>query len=85
MPAPRRMVRRTARRTGRRMYRRQQAMNAASQAASQEPAASAPPPEAQASVDPQEQLKKLGELHEQGVLTDEEFAAAKARLVGRDA
>ena len=81
MPAPRRMVRRTARRTGRRMYRRQQAMNAASQLASQEPAASAPPSEAQASG-PEEQLKKLGELHEQGVLTDEEFAAAKARLVG---
>ncbi len=84
MPAPRRMVRRTARRAGRRMYRRQQAMNAASQLASQEPAASTPPSAAQAS-DPQEQLKKLGELHEQGVLTDEEFAAAKARLIGRDA
>jgi Short C-terminal domain len=32
--------------------------------------------------DPIEQLKQLGELHSQGVLTDEEFAAQKARLLG---
>ena len=36
------------------------------------PAAAAPAP------DPMQQLKELGELHEQGVLTDEEFAAQKA-------
>jgi Short C-terminal domain len=30
-----------------------------------------------------EQLKQLGELREQGVLTDEEFAAQKAKLLGR--
>jgi hypothetical protein len=35
----------------------------------------APPP------DPIEQLKQLGELHSQGVLTDEEFAAQKAKLL----
>jgi hypothetical protein len=29
-----------------------------------------------------EQLKQLGELHEQGILTDEEFAAQKAKLLG---
>jgi Short C-terminal domain len=40
----------------------------------QEPAA--PPP-----ADPIEQLKQLGELHTQGVLTDEEFAAQKAKLL----
>src|SRR6478672_4281861 len=28
-----------------------------------------------------EQLKQLGELHQQGVLTDEEFAAQKAKLL----
>jgi Short C-terminal domain len=33
------------------------------------------------SPDPIEQLKQLGELHEQGVLTDEEFAAQKAKLL----
>jgi len=28
-----------------------------------------------------EQLKQLGELHQSGVLTDEEFAAEKAKLL----
>jgi hypothetical protein len=28
-------------------------------------------------------LERLGRLHEQGVLTDEEFAAEKAQLVGQ--
>ena len=37
----------------------------------------APPP-----PDPIDQLKQLGELHSQGVLTDEEFAAQKAKLLG---
>ena len=32
--------------------------------------------------DVMEQLKKLGELHASGVLTDEEFAAQKAKLLG---
>jgi hypothetical protein len=32
--------------------------------------------------DPIEQLKELGQLHESGVLTDEEFAAQKAKLLG---
>jgi hypothetical protein len=29
-----------------------------------------------------EQLKQLGELHAQGVLTDEEFAVQKAKILG---
>ena len=29
-----------------------------------------------------EELKQLGELHEQGVLTDEEFQREKAKLLG---
>ena len=29
-----------------------------------------------------EQLKQLGELHSAGVLNDDEFAAAKAKLIG---
>lgn len=29
-----------------------------------------------------EQLKQLGALHEQGILTDEEFAAQKTKLLG---
>jgi hypothetical protein len=38
----------------------------------------APPPVA----DPMEQLAKLGELREKGLLTDEEFAQQKAKLLG---
>lgn len=29
-----------------------------------------------------EELEKLGELHQRGVLTDDEFARAKTRLIG---
>ena len=39
-------------------------------------------PQAAAAPDPIEQLRQLGELHQQGVLTDEEFAAQKAKLLG---
>jgi hypothetical protein len=42
--------------------------------------AEGPPPEA-AAPDPIAQLKELGQLHEQGVLTDEEFAGQKAKLL----
>jgi predicted flap endonuclease-1-like 5' DNA nuclease len=47
-----------------------------------EPADEAPPePEAVEAPppDPIERLKGLGELHEQGILTDEEFASEKAK------
>jgi hypothetical protein len=54
----------------------------------QQQMAAAPPP-APASIaapaqeaDPIERLKELGQLHESGVLTDEEFAAAKAKILG---
>jgi hypothetical protein len=40
-----------------------------------------PPAPAAAGGDPIEQLKELGELHKQGVLTDEEFAVQKARIL----
>jgi hypothetical protein len=46
-----------------------------------EPAYAEPPPAAPA-ADPIEQLKQLAALHSQGVLTDEEFAAQKAKLLG---
>jgi hypothetical protein len=48
----------------------------------QEPAPAPPPEPAAPEADPIEQLKQLGALHQQGVLTDEEFAAQKARLLG---
>lgn len=44
------------------------------------PPAAAPAPAAPA-PDPLEQLQKLGDLHASGVLTDEEFAAAKAKIL----
>jgi hypothetical protein len=45
-----------------------------------EPAYQEPP--AAPAADPIEQLKQLAELHSQGVLTDDEFAAQKAKLLG---
>ena len=53
-------------------------------AAAQQQTQAAPPPAAPAAgagID-MEQLKQLGELHAAGVLNDEEFAAAKAKLLG---
>ena len=47
-----------------------------------EPTHSAPPPPAAAPVaDPIAQLKELAALKQQGILTDEEFAAQKARIL----
>jgi putative oligomerization/nucleic acid binding protein len=40
-----------------------------------------PPPPAAAPVDPVQALKDLAALHEQGVLTDAEFSAQKARIL----
>ena len=59
-----------------RVQRRQAARydQADAQAAPQE----APPPEDDATA----QLENLAQLHTQGVLTDEEFAAAKAKALG---
>lgn len=44
----------------------------------------APPQPAPAapSADPVQQLKDLGELRDKGVLTEEEFAAQKAKILG---
>jgi Short C-terminal domain len=41
-----------------------------------------PAPAAPAAADPLEQLKTLGELKAQGVLTEAEFAAQKAKILG---
>ena len=62
-----------------RVQRRQQ-----SRWAQQEPAYAEPAPAASAPAadDPIAKLKELGELHQSGVLTDEEFAAQKAKLLG---
>lgn len=47
----------------------------------QEPAP-APPP-ATSGEDSITQLQKLGDLHSQGILTDEEFAAQKAKILNQ--
>ena len=59
---------------------RRQALRWAEQDPAYQPEPAAAP--AAASSDPIEQLRQLGELHAQGVLTDEEFAAQKAKLLG---
>jgi hypothetical protein len=64
---------------------RRQAERWAQQEPQQAPAYAEPPPQAPApaaAADPIEQLAKLGELRDNGVLTDEEFAAQKAKLLG---
>ena len=51
----------------------------------QQYAQQAPPPPAAAAPaedDATAQLQNLAQLHQQGVLTDEEFAAAKAKILG---
>jgi Short C-terminal domain len=42
----------------------------------------APAPAPAPAPDPIEQLTKLGQLRDSGVLTDEEFAAQKAKILG---
>jgi membrane protease subunit (stomatin/prohibitin family) len=42
----------------------------------------AEPPPAAPAADPIAQIKELAELKDQGILTEEEFAAQKAKLLG---
>ena len=88
----RRASRRTARRTSRRVNRRQDMMRGAAAPAYEQPAYEAPPPApAQAPApaaaaapgdDLMDQLERLADLKAEGLLSDEEFAAAKAKLLG---
>ncbi len=48
----------------------------------EEPPPAAPVAAAPAAPDPIQRLKELGQLHTDGVLTDEEFAAEKAKVLG---
>jgi len=41
-----------------------------------------PPPPAPPAADPIEQLKQLAQLKDQGILTEEEFTAQKAKILG---
>lgn len=63
-----------------RVQRNQQQKFAAQDAAAAQ--AAAPTAPAASDEDPMAQVQKLAELHKQGILTDEEFAAAKAKALG---
>jgi hypothetical protein len=60
-------------------YEQQQA---ATQAAPQQQPPPPPPPPAPGGSDQVAELERLAQLKQQGVLSDEEFAAAKAKLLG---
>jgi len=71
----------TATAVSNRVSKRQGERWAEQEAPPQQPqAAQAPPPPAAASTI--DQLKELGELKSQGILTEEEFVAQKAKLLG---
>jgi hypothetical protein len=70
-----RVSRRQARRWGAQEYE-----EAPPQYAEPQPQYAAPQPEA---PDPIEQLKELAALKDQGILTEEEFSAEKAKILGR--
>ena len=61
---------------------RRQGERWAEQEQQQAPAYAEPAPAPPPAPDPIEQLAKLGELRDKGVLTDEEFAQQKAKLLG---
>jgi hypothetical protein len=66
---------------------RRQGERWAAQEAPEQPMAAAPPPAAPPAAEAGgsstiDQLKELGELKQQGILTEEEFAAQKAKLLG---
>jgi len=62
----------------------QQQQQAAMEAAAQQAVAAqqAAAPAAAAPADPIAELERLAQLKQQGILSDEEFAAAKAKLLG---
>jgi hypothetical protein len=59
----------------------QQEAEQAPQQAAPAPQAAAPAAPAAPAADPIQQLKELGELHQSGVLTDEEFAVQKSKIL----
>jgi hypothetical protein len=71
---------RVSRRQGNRWA--QQEAAAAPQAPPPAPAPAAPQAAAGIQTNTIEQLKQLGQLRDQGILTEEEFAAQKAKLLG---
>ena len=72
----------TATSVSNRVSKRQSERWAAQEAPQQPQAAPAAAPPAPAAASTIDQLKELGELKNQGILTEEEFAAQKAKLLG---
>jgi len=75
----------TATSVSNRVSKRQSERWAAQEAPPAQQAAPAPPPAAPvapASTSTIDQLKELAELKSQGILTEEEFAAQKAKILG---
>jgi hypothetical protein len=70
---------RVSRRQGERWAEQEQQAAIQAQAA---PAQMAPPPAQASASSTIDQLKELGELKAQGILTEEEFAAQKAKILG---
>ena len=74
---------RVSRRQGNRWAQQDQAQYEQQQQQYAQPVYAAPPPApAPAADDVGAQLEKLAQLHSSGVLTDEEFAAGKAKILG---
>lgn len=72
-------------RVSRRQYNRWSSQEDAQYEQAPEQAQAAPAPSAAPAADADDrlaQLKQLGELKTQGVLTDEEFASEKAKILG---
>ena len=83
--AMRRTARRTSRRTSRRVNRRQDSMSGSSEPEYYDepaPAPAAAPAAPVEEVDPYEQLKEAKKLIDAGILTEEEFAAEKKKILG---
>jgi hypothetical protein len=73
---------RVSRRQARRWGQEDPAYYQEPEPAYQQAPAPAPAPAAAPAGDPIQQLKELAELKQQGILTDEEFAAQKAKILG---
>ena len=69
---------RVSRRQGERWAQQEEPQQQAAAPVAAAPAPAAPAAGGQSMID---QLKELGELKEQGILTEEEFAAQKAKLL----
>ncbi|WP_371501190.1 SHOCT domain-containing protein [Kitasatospora sp. NBC_00374] len=65
-----------------RVGRRQEERAAAQQAPPPPPPAAAPPAAGGLTDEDVSSLERLAKLHEQGILSDQELAAAKARILG---